>query len=266
MSLMRKYGAQTDIYFPTIKRDFVDLSGLGEWSPDAGDIKISSDGAAAVNVANVPVFVAGGWGGGLWKLTLAAVEMQAHILAIVLVDNTPKMVEDQVIIVETYGSPLALHAFDLNAPIGQMWDELRINHSVTGSFADQVLDKAGYSLSPAGVDAIWDEARSAHNVAGTFGEGIPMLSSSIAAFLAAMSSSGQFPAAGTCLGATANTITLGSDALLAAPNMLVSIISGTGAGQTRLITAISGVNRIATITGPWVVTPDSSSVFVVLAN
>ena len=42
---------------------------------------------------------------------------------------------------------------------------------------------------------------------------------------------------------------------------IVAIIAGTGAGQNRVITGYVGSTRVATVDTPWVVNPDSTSVF-----
>ncbi len=63
---------------------------------------------------------------------------------------------------------------------------------------------------------------------------------------------------------SANTITL--DALASLEDdfytdNLITIVSGTGSGQTRTITAYDGTTKIATVDSNWVVTPDNTSVF-----
>ncbi len=46
----------------------------------------------------------------------------------------------------------------------------------------------------------------------------------------------------------------------------VSIVRGTNAGETRTISNYNGTNRVATVSQPWSVTPDSSSVYVLNFN
>lgn len=45
---------------------------------------------------------------------------------------------------------------------------------------------------------------------------------------------------------------------------LVMILSGTGAGQARIITGYVGATKVATVTPAWVTNPSSSSVFVIM--
>ncbi len=83
-----------------------------------------------------------------------------------------------------------------------VWDELRADHTISGSFGQGVAsvqgnvtgsvnsvtsavtvgtnnDKTGYRLSATGVDDIWDEVQSGHVTAGTFGKYLDIQVSSI---------------------------------------------------------------------------------------
>jgi len=97
--------------------------------------------------------------------------------------------------------------------------------------------------------AVWDEARSSHTTAGTYGQ------------------SAQVVRTGTAQAGAAGSITLDSGA--SATNDLykydiVTIIGGTGAGQSRQITAYTGSSKVATVGINWTVAPDSTSVFMLL--
>lgn len=69
------------------------------------------------------------------------------------------------------------------------------------------------------------------------------------------------------LSATASTITL-SAAEPATDNYyrdhLILIVSGTGAGQSAIITGYVGATNVATIDGTWAVTPDATSLYVIM--
>ena len=68
----------------------------------------------------------------------------------------------------------------------------------------------------------------------------------------------------TAQNGTANTITLdsSSDSLTSYYNeMQIEILSGTGSGQTKTISAYDGSTKIATVDSAWSVTPNSTSVF-----
>src|SRR5262245_5695037 len=103
---LRKYGVATHIYVPIIKRAAVDFAVSGDWSPAAGDVKISKDGGAAANVTNLPIAITMG-NGAIWDLSLTATELQAAKIVITVVDSATKAVEDQCIVIETFGNASA---------------------------------------------------------------------------------------------------------------------------------------------------------------
>ncbi len=87
---------------------------------------------------------------------------------------------------------------------------------------------------------------------------------SLSAILALSTS--QYSRTGTAQAGAASTITL--DASASASNdyynyQLVLLVSGTGAGQARFITAYVGATKVATMNRNWVTNPDSTSVFVI---
>lgn len=68
----------------------------------------------------------------------------------------------------------------------------------------------------------------------------------------------------TAQGGTANTITLdtSSDSLTNYYNeMQIEILSGTGSGQTKTISAYNGTTKVATVDSAWSVTPNNTSVY-----
>ena len=136
MEIFRKYGVQTDIYFPLIKAGLQDFAVGADYTHAAGDVKISKDGGAAATATNSPSAITMG-NGAMWKLTLTATEMQAALIMVTVVDATTKAVEDQAILLSTYGNASGQHAFDFDASIGDI--------------ADAVLDEA--LSEPAGVFA-----------------------------------------------------------------------------------------------------------------
>lgn len=97
MEALRPKGMAADIVFPLIERGAVDF--LAGATLASGDAQISKDGGSLSSTANLPI----GIGGGLYKLTLTATEMDADRVAVVLVDQTsPKEWEDQALLVATY--------------------------------------------------------------------------------------------------------------------------------------------------------------------
>lgn len=133
----------------------------------------------------------------------------------------------------------------------------------SGSFASGAIDANAMStdaitsveLSSSAADeiaaAVWDLATSGHSSSGSFGE---VVQTSLRA--------------GTAQGGTTNTITLDSGASSSNSfynDQIIRISSGTGANQSRVISAYNGTSKVATVSSNWVVTPDNTSKFVIQA-
>lgn len=119
--------------------------------------------------------------------------------------------------------------------------------------AGNTFDKIGYALTSAEHTAIagdvWNAPRSSHTAAGTFGQALQVIRS------------------GTAQAGAVSTITL--DASASATDNLynnsqVWIVGGTGAGQTRQISSYVGSTKVATVNANWAITPDATSVFMIL--
>lgn len=73
---------------------------------------------------------------------------------------------------------------------------------------------------------------------------------------------------GTAQGGASGSITLDSGASATNglyDNCVVFIRSGTGAGQSNIITAYTGTTKVATVGGAWATPPDNTSVFTIMA-
>src|SRR5262245_28950381 len=110
---LREYGVATHLYKPIVKRAVVDFAVNADWTPAAGDVKISKDGGAAANVTNLPTAITMG-NTAMWDFSLTATEMQAKQIKITVSDSATKVVEDQFLEIETYGNASAQHAVNLN--------------------------------------------------------------------------------------------------------------------------------------------------------
>jgi hypothetical protein len=113
VDILRKYGVATHIYIPIIKRSSVDYAVGADWTPAAGDVKISKDGGAAANVTNLPVAIAMG-NTAMWDFSLTATEMQAAQVMITVADSATKAVEDQFILISTFGNASGQYQVDLS--------------------------------------------------------------------------------------------------------------------------------------------------------
>ncbi len=99
MEAWRKRNTATVIYFPMIKVGEQNFAQGADWTPVAADTKFSKDGAAFANTANLPAHE----GQGIWSLSLDAGEVDGKVTSIGVVDAVTKAVEDQAVLVATYG-------------------------------------------------------------------------------------------------------------------------------------------------------------------
>lgn len=174
--LLSKYGAARHIYIPIVKRAVVDFAVGADWTPAAGDVKISKDGGAAANVANLPTAIAMG-NSAVWDFSLTATEMEAAQIVVTVADAATKAVEDQAFIIETYGHASAQHAFDLDTATV-------VASSVTAMGADAIT-AASIAANAIGTSELADavtteiaDAAAAAVLAGTITElvGVPAAS------------------------------------------------------------------------------------------
>lgn len=103
-ALLREYGVATTIVFPLIKAGSNDFAVSADYTPVAGDVKISKDeGAAANTTTTTPTALTMG-NGAVWTLALTATEMQAARITVTIIDATTKAVNDQAILIETFSA------------------------------------------------------------------------------------------------------------------------------------------------------------------
>ena len=113
MPYQSKYGVARIIRIPMVKRGVVDHAVGADWTPAAGDVKISKDGGAAANVTNLPTAIVMG-NSALWAFSLTATEMEAAQVSVIIADSATKAVEDSGFDIETLGHASAQHLFDLS--------------------------------------------------------------------------------------------------------------------------------------------------------
>jgi hypothetical protein len=149
MPFLRKYNTltvagSTAIRVPMIKRGLVDFASSGDWTPVAGDVKVSYDGTVA-SVTNLPTPVAMG-SGAYWDFVLTAAELTCKSAIVTVADSGTKAVEDQSFIVETFGHASAMYAADLSAA-NLPTNVVQIQSTAVDSISDGVLSR---SISPSG--------------------------------------------------------------------------------------------------------------------
>ena len=112
--MLRKYGVGFTFIIPIVKAGVSDFAVAADWTPAAGDVSISKDGGAAANLTTLPEFITSVG----WKFTVSATEAEAGQININIVDqDATKAIEDQHVIIETYGNASALHPLDLGTAL-----------------------------------------------------------------------------------------------------------------------------------------------------
>jgi len=104
----RKYNTAlsgaTKIRIPHVKAGDTAFAGSGDWTPAAGDVKVSKDAGAEANIATLPSH-----SNGAWEYTLSATELSAAQVCVKIEDAA---LEDDFFIVETFGNASAMHEWN----------------------------------------------------------------------------------------------------------------------------------------------------------
>lgn len=241
---LRKYGTATHVYIPIIKRGVVDFAVSADWTPAAGDVKISKDGGAAANVTNLPTAITMG-NAAMWDFSLTATELQAAKVSVVVSDSATKAVEDTQFNLLTYGNASAeLSGIDFT-------DAVRLGLTALPN----ATAGANGGLPLGDANARVDVGRWLGTAPNA------LVSGKMDATLAVRGGTAQAGATGSITldaGATA------TDHLYR--GLKVAIVSGTGAGQQRLITGYTGSSKVATVAPNWVTNPDATSVFILAGH
>jgi hypothetical protein len=134
----------------------------------------------------------------------------------------------------------------------------KTGYALSATGADLILKTADFALAIA--DAIWDEVLTAalHNVAQSAGKRLRQLGATVL-------TDGVLPSQA---GITINQVKLAAGepntAHILTQN-IVAIISGTGAGQARLIVEYGGADSLCTLSRDWEIAPVADDEYIVLA-
>lgn len=149
MTFRRKYNTNTasgtHIRIPMVKRGVVDFAVGADWTPAAGDVKVSKDGGAAANIGTLPTAVAMG-NTAYWEFQLSASELSCKQLVVTVADSTTKAVEDQCFVVETFGNASAMYPTDPTAD--NLDAENRLMNAVKGTVYGTVGSSATTTSIP----------------------------------------------------------------------------------------------------------------------
>lgn len=120
-SFQRKYGAATaaatHVGIPIVKRAAADYAIGADWTPAAGDVRVSKDGGAWANITTLPTAESAGGNGAsaIWIFQFSAAELQCKSLRVMIADAATKAIEDQFFVIETFGHPSAMYPSDPSA-------------------------------------------------------------------------------------------------------------------------------------------------------
>lgn len=157
------------------------------------------------------------------------------------------------------GSPIDIFNADgtVNIDAAAVWDLATSGHTTGGSFGAAVTSGSGPSAATIAA-AVWDEVNTAatHNTDNSAGKQLRTISGNTGTIYT-----------GTCpsqAGMTSTQIKLDSGAS-STNNVyrydVISIVSGTNAGDSRIITGYVGSTKVATVDADWTTQPDGTSVF-----
>ena len=128
-AILRKYAlattASTHLRAPINVAGAVDFAASGDWTPATGDVKISKDGGSQVDIGTLPSY-----SNGAWEFQLTAAELTAKQIEIMAVDSATKAIEDQCVIVETFGHVDAMRFTE------NMSASITVGAAITGTLSD----------------------------------------------------------------------------------------------------------------------------------
>jgi hypothetical protein len=108
MQIPIRYATAQDVVFRMAVRGTPDFAGAADWTPVAGDVKLSIDGGAPANTTNLPIAV-----DKAWTLTMTTGETTGGILMLDVIDQGTKTVEDNGFDFFTFGHASAYCPRDL---------------------------------------------------------------------------------------------------------------------------------------------------------
>ncbi len=102
------------IKIPIVRRGVVDYAVGADWTPAAGDVKVSKDGGAAANIATLPTAVTMG-NAAYWEFVFSGAELSCGNLVVTISDSATKVIEDQCFLIRTFGNASAFYQWDMTA-------------------------------------------------------------------------------------------------------------------------------------------------------
>lgn len=157
MAELRKYGTASaytpgamPIRFSLRKAGTADFATDSDWTPAAGDVKVSKDNGTVANIATLPIYE-----NGFWTISLSESETSCRQLMIRIVDQTsPKAIDDFDVEVQAYGNTDGAYP----EQFADAWPSppvTRQDLTFPTNFSSMAIDsEGGVILSPTGLAAI----------------------------------------------------------------------------------------------------------------
>lgn len=101
-----QYGRADTIRIPLIKRASQDFAVGADWTPAAGDVKVTQDAGSAANIGTLPTATAVG-NAAEWAFPLTAAELSGRRIRVAVADAATKTIEDDFLLITTVDHPLA---------------------------------------------------------------------------------------------------------------------------------------------------------------
>lgn len=231
----------------------VDASGrvdLGAWVGSAPNALQSGRvdsylGAVAAGVIAAASFASGALAA-VWDALTSALTTSGSIGKLI-VDNLNATISSR-LASASYTAPL-----DATATENAVWNTALASHTTAGTAGKKLSDLSTTAPPSAATiaAAVADESLSGHTTAGTLGEAIKTLRTGVLS-------------TGTAQGGTTTTIQLAAGETAQAEayyGAILTIVSGTGAPQTRSLGYYNSTSKTATVTYPFATAPDNTSVY-----
>lgn len=145
-SYLRKYatGSGADIYINIPKAGSANHAVGADWTPAAGDVKVSIDGGAAANIGTLPTAVAMG-NSAIWKFVFTNSELTGKKINVTVSDSATKAVDDTGFSIETFGNASAMIVFDLSTATQSVNVSQLSGDTTAADNAEAFFDGTGYA-------------------------------------------------------------------------------------------------------------------------
>jgi hypothetical protein len=273
---VRKYntaaGTGTKIGMQHTKFGASDFATGSDWTPAAGDVKVSIDEGAEANIGTLPTYT-NGW----WIYTFTGGETTGKSIRVKIVDAATKVINDDYFEIETDGNASAMWPPDYANATSLGLVNLDATVSSRSTYAGGAVASVTGNVGGNVVGSVGSVTGAVGSVTGNVGGNVTGSVGSISGitfptnFSSLIVLNGRVVTElsvhnGTAQAGGASTITLAAGAsatnnFVGYLNRQILITGGTGQGQTNVITAYVGATKVATVRNAWTTPPDNTSTY-----